>query len=314
MSLQTCFGPRAATVLALLALVAGPAGADEIKRSFDVGATGKLEIDSDVGSITIRTHSANRVEITVERLTRDSEDLKVDFRQDGPNVVVSGDLPSHSGRGNYRVRFDAVVPRGFDVDLNTAGGAIAIKELDGEVRAQTAGGSLSFGQMGGPVWGRTAGGSISLQDSRGDADLRTAGGSVDIGDVRGEVRVKTSGGSIQIGRVEGRVDADTSGGSIRVREAVGAVHASTSGGSIRAYISSQPTGDSELQTSGGTVSVELADGVGLDVDANGGNGGVHSDFPIGGSTSSERTLRGPLNGGGPRLYLRASGGVDIERR
>ena len=76
----------------------------------------------------------------------------------------------------------------------------------------------------------------------------------------------------------------------------------------------QPSGDSELETSGGTIRVELADGIALDVEANGGSGGVHSDFPIGGSTHSEHTLRGPLNGGGPRLYLRASGGIEIERR
>ena len=300
---------------ALLALVSAPASADVVERSFDVGATGKLEIDSDVGSISIKSHEANKVEIRVERLGRDSQDLKLDFAQDGSTVRVTGDLPER-GRGHHNldVRFEVSTPRGFDVDLRTAGGSIDIDDLDGEVRAQTAGGSLSLGRMGGPVWARTAGGSIDMRDSRGDADLSTAGGSIDIGDVAGQVRAKTAGGSIRVGHVDGTVDAHTSGGSVHVEEAVGAVRASTSGGSVSAYISQQPQGDSELETSGGRITVYLADGIALDVEADGGDGGVESDFPIGGKTSAEHSLRGALNGGGPRLLLSSTSGVSIERR
>jgi hypothetical protein len=41
---------------------------------------------------------------------------------------------------------------------------------------------------------------------------------------------------------------------------------------------------------------------------------VESDFPIDGRTSAEHSLRGPLNGGGPRLLLSSTSGVSIERR
>jgi DUF4097 and DUF4098 domain-containing protein YvlB len=304
---------RACGVLAALALVSASVRADTVEHAFDVSATGTLEIDTDVGSIRVRTSDAPRVEVRVERLNAKSQELKVDFSQQGDTVRVTGDLPSHEG-GNYQVRFDVTVPRTFSLDLQTSGGSVSVDDLDGEVRAQTAGGSLQFGRMGGRVWGRTAGGSIQLENSRGDADLNTAGGSIDVGDVSGAVRVKTAGGSIHIGRAEGTVDAHTSGGSVRIEESVGAVSASTSGGSIKAYISRQPTGDSELETSGGEVTVQLADGIGLNVEANGGDGGVRSDFPIDGRTESEHSLRGALGGGGPRLYVRSSSGVDIERR
>jgi len=304
---------RAGSLLAALVLVAGSARADVVEHSFDVSANGKLEIDTDVGSIKVRTGDAAKVEVRVERMNARSQELKLDFSQEGTTVRVTGDLPSHNN-GNYQVRFDVVVPRSFALDMQTSGGSITVDDLDGEVRAQTAGGSLVFGRMGGTVWGRTAGGSIELQDSRGDADLSTAGGSIEVGDVGGEVRVKTAGGSIRVGHVDGSVDAHTSGGSVRIDEAVGAVRAGTSGGSVKAYISRQPTADSELETSGGDVTVYLADGIALDVEANGGDGGVRSDFPIDGRTESEHSLRGPLNGGGPRLYLRSSSGVEILRR
>jgi DUF4097 and DUF4098 domain-containing protein YvlB len=300
--------------LAALVLISGPAAADVVERSFDVSPNGKLEIVSDVGSIDIRSHDANTVEIRVSRLTPRSEQLKLDFSTEGSTVRVKGDLPSDRNGGNYNVHFDVQVPRSFELDLTTAGGSISVDDLDGQVRAQTAGGSMDFGRMGGPVLARTAGGSIELRDSRADADLSTAGGSIEVGDVAGEVRAKTAGGSIRIGRVEGSVEAHTSGGNVHVDEAGGPVRASTSGGSVRAYISQQPSGDSELETSGGQVTVILADNIALDIDADGGDGGVHSDFPIDGETESEHSLRGALNGGGPRLSLRSSSGVQIRRR
>lgn len=303
------------SLFATLLLLSGGATADVIERSFDVGAQGKLEIDSDIGSIDIQSQDATKVEVRVTRQTADSQDLKVDFAQEGSTVRVTGDLPDHrNGNYHYNVRFQVKVPRGFAIDLRTAGGSIDVADLDGDVRAQTAGGSLSFGHMGGPIWARTAGGSIELRDARADADLGTSGGSIDVGDVGGEVRLKTAGGSIRVGHVDGSVDAHTSGGSVNIEESVGAVRASTSGGSVRAYISRQPQGDSELETSGGNITVYLADGIALDVEADGGDGGVESDFPIDGRTSSEHSLRGPLNGGGPRLLLSSTSGVNIQRR
>jgi hypothetical protein len=46
---------RAGSLLAALVLVAGSARADVVEHSFDVSPNGKLEIDTDVGSIKVRT-------------------------------------------------------------------------------------------------------------------------------------------------------------------------------------------------------------------------------------------------------------------
>src|SRR5678816_3239609 len=105
---------RVCGVLAAIALVSGSARADVVEHTFDVSATGTLEIDSDVGSIKVRTHDAPRVEVRVERLNQKSQDLKVDFSQQGDTVRVTGDLPSHQN-GNYQVRFEVMVPRTFSL-------------------------------------------------------------------------------------------------------------------------------------------------------------------------------------------------------
>jgi hypothetical protein len=94
-----------------------------------------------------------------------------------------------------------------------------------------------------------------------------------------------------------------------VREVRGAIDASTSGGTVRAYLSEQPAANCRLSSSGGSVEVFLAEGLALDLDAQASGGRVSSELPVAVSgTLSRDRLHGSLNGGGPELELRSSGG------
>ena len=105
------------------------------------------------------------------------------------------------------------------------------------------------------------------------------------------------------------MEVSTSGGSIRVNEVRGAIKASTSGGNITATISRQPERDCSLKTSGGGVTVHLADDIKVNVDARTSGGSVTCDLPITGVGLLGRSVvKGKINGGGPELYLRTSGG------
>jgi DUF4097 and DUF4098 domain-containing protein YvlB len=213
-----------------------------------------------------------------------------------------------------QVEYRVSVPREFSVDLRTYDSSIAVGDLKGEVDVRTSGGELSFGRIEGPVRGDTSGGSISLEASGGKAVLRTSGGGIRVNEVAGEVDASTSGGSIQIQRARGRVSAHTSGGSITVRESSGAVDASTSGGSVSASLTAQPNEPSRLSTSGGSITVELADTLRVDLDAATSGGGVSTDFFVIGATD-RHSLRAAINGGGPLLQLRTSGGgLHIQKR
>jgi hypothetical protein len=208
------------------------------------------------------------------------------------------------------------LPRRFDADVTTSGGAVAVEDLDGRVDARTSGGSISLAAISGPVMASTSGGSIRLRSSGGNADLRTSGGSIVIGDVEGTVNARTSGGSITIDRAAGPVVANTSGGSIEIEEVHGAIDAETSGGSVRAYLSEPPRADSSLRTSGGGITVVLADGIGVNLDARG-SGRVTSEFAVadGDADRDDDELVGTINGGGPMLKLRtAGGGIRVLRR
>ncbi|MEM9387198.1 MAG: DUF4097 family beta strand repeat-containing protein [Pseudomonadota bacterium] len=313
----------------------GVAHADVIERTFDVGVTGRLVLDSDVGAVEVESNDSGRVEVRVERDGRDADRFEVEFDQRGNEVRVRGELPGRRNWNNrdLEIEFRVSVPRGFEIEVNTSGGSIEVDDLDGDVDVNTAGGFIRMANMGGEVRARTAGGSIDLEESRGNARLNTAGGSISVRRAGGEVEAKTAGGSISIDDAGGSVNARTAGGSIRigasggdvvahtaggsvsVDDVYGSVDASTNGGSINARIRSQPSGNSELRTHGGSVTVSLAPGVAMDIDAYSSNSRVSSDFefPASAWDDDRAELRAALNGGGPELSIRASHRIRIKR-
>lgn len=295
---------------------------DTITKTFKVDEGGMLTIDTDRGIIHVESGKSDEVEIVIEREAKSEsarkyiEQLEFSFDQDGNSVRVDGEWKGermkkwNSWRSGLKIKITAHVPNRFNLNAKTSGGSIAVSDLDGDVEVRTSGGSLKLGDIQGTVVGHTSGGSITLEGGGGTADLSTSGGSITLGEVNGEVNATTSGGSIRIDRAQGSVDASTSGGSVVVNEVMGTVNASTSGGSITATITEQPTDDCRLTTSGGSVNVKLASGLRFDLDAKTSSGSrLRSDFDITSSgTIKKNEVRGSVNGGGPLLYLRTSGG------
>jgi len=320
---------------------------DQVRRSIPVNSSNRVVLHADWGAIKVQPGVARLAEVEVSfrgnprsraEFDRMMRDFSLDVSQVGSDIRFSGRFkdgwrPAPLGgwfwewfnhaqcRENRclafewlrQVEYRVSLPRELSVDLSTSGGSIAVGDLMGEVAARTSGGALSFGRIGGPVNGNTSGGSISLAGSRGKAVLHTSGGGITVEDAA-EVEASTSGGSVQVNRATGRVSAHTSGGSITIRETTGAVDASTSGGSVSAFLSAQPNESCRLSTSGGSINVELARNLRVDVDASTSGGSVSSDFPV--PTSGDgHNLRAAINGGGPLLHLRTSGGgIRIQKR
>lgn len=288
----------------LVATIGLFAGAEkDVKKSFNAGQGGTLTVDAARGSIQVKTGSGNDVDVQVlyriksgneKKLEKVLEDYKLEMDQSGDDVTVTLDKRDGSwwdGSNKLQVKFRIRVPEKYNVKLNTSGGSISVDDLEGKVKAKTSGGSLNFGNIDGNITGKTSGGSVTVGDCNGDVD------------------VHTSGGSLNLGAIMGDVDARTSGGSINVRAIAGNVVARTSGGSITAKLTKQPESDCELSTSGGTVTAYLAEGIGVHVDAKTSGGSVSTDFPVTVQGKiSKKSLNADINGGGPRLTLRTSGG------
>jgi hypothetical protein len=318
--------------LALVVAVAGAAyGSEEevVKKSFAVGPGGKLTLDTDLGSVEVRGTDTGTVEIAVHREVRHGDrekllrEFQLNFEQRGNEVIVTGDRERHGLHWlweniwhDLQVRFVISVPRAFEADVRTSGGDVVIADLGGRVAARTSGGDVAFDRIGGAVDARTSGGNVRVGVAGDRVEAHTSGGDVRIEEAKGSVLARTSGGDIVIERAGGDVDAHTSGGSITAADVAGALIAKTSGGSVTATITAQPASRCELTTSGGSVTVRLAAGIAVDVDAHASGGHVETDVPATVQGELGRSiLKAKVNGGGPELYLRTSGGsIHIQKR
>jgi hypothetical protein len=297
---------RLALLSILLLTAAGSASADisnTIRKGFNVPEGGTLTLDAGVGDIQI-VSGGSGVAVEIVRNAHTSSQAKanelfkqydIHLSQSGSNVEVKAnwlhEWKFFSFGDPIDVQYNVRVPSHYNVDLKTSGGDISVSSVTGSVDAHTSGGNVKLAMI------------------NGAANVHTSGGDIDVIGTNGTANVRTSGGSITIRHAGGEVKAHTSGGSIRVEEALGAIDASTSGGSINANFTVQPRGDSRLSTSGGNVTVSLPANVAVDLDAHTSGGDVVTDLPI---TTSERqtesTVVGKINGGGPQLVLRSSGG------
>lgn len=308
-SLVTCLAAAVATV------AGATAAADEpVQRTFEVDHGDRLVLDTDFGRVDVESWDRPSIEVFVER----PDDLELDFEQTDGVVTIRG--RKESGRWAFwdwkRVpHFRIQVPYRQNLELRTAGGDVTIDRVAGDVAARTSGGDVRLGEIDGPVRAKTSGGSVHIAAAH-ETVAETSGGSIRIGEATGGVAASTSGGSIQTETVAGDVSAKTSGGSIRVRGVHGAVQARTSGGSITAEFMAQPSGPSQLRTSGGNVTVYLPTDMAVDLMARTSGGRVSTDFPVTvtGDISAKNRLQTALNGGGPAMNLRTSGGSIRLRR
>lgn len=292
-----------------VSLMASMAVAETVERSFEAAAGGRFVLDADWGHVEVETWEQETVDIVVEH----ADKLELDFERHDDAVTVHAERKGRSiarwfGKEDSP-RFHVTVPRRFDLELVTAGGNIHIADLDGEANARTSGGRIKIDNVSGRIVGRTSGGSIHVESAGGPVKARTSGGSIRVGAAAGAVDAGTSGGSIRIGSAQGPTIARTSGGSIELASIAGSVEARTSGGSIRATLAGQPDGESSLRTVGGNITVGLAEGVALDIDARTTGGRVAAELANMESTRTDRsTLVAAVNGGGPAMTLRTTGG------
>ena len=306
---------------------------NHIEQSFQVTPGGRLTVDSDRGSIEVRTADRDQVDVKIEREVKRGkkwsveevlDDLAITFDHSDIGVTVRAKYSEKRRwrlsreRSRLQVKFLITVPRRYDVDLKTSGGGITVEDLEGEVQTRTSRDSLRIGRIKGPVWGRTASGSIEVEGAEGDADVKTAGGEITIGNVAGKVDARTAGGSIRIDTASGNINAKTYGGDITVEKVMGSINAKTFGGSAKAYISCQPKRDCSLEAIGGDVTAHLAEDISVDVEAQSTGDLVCTDVPVTvvaqGKMNGSR-LQGTVNDGGPLLKLRTLGGsVDLRKK
>ena len=253
--------------------------ATRVEKNLKLDPGGKLTVLSDAGSITVKGSATPGAHVV---LTSDKDDLESRFDlkfEELPGEVritmqKKESLTSWTGWfNNSKIGFEIQVPEKTTTDLQTGGGHVTVSSLQGDVTVETSGGH------------------ISIEKIAGNAKVETSGGHIETDGVDGNLSAETSGGHIEVRGATGRVDADTSGGHVEVSFAKG----NARGGRI--------------ESSGGSITVELDPTVDLDIDASTSGGSVRTDVPlkIVGKVSGS-SIRGTLGKGGETLRVHTSGG------
>jgi DUF4097 and DUF4098 domain-containing protein YvlB len=268
-----------------------------IEKSFEAEPGGILTLDSRVGTVDVQGWNKNEVHVKIEISGSDRYVDDVEFFMEGTagGVSIKAEVPRSSswfgtGTNRLNITYTINVPYEYDTDINTGGGGITISKLDGT------------------IIGKTSGGGIKGEELTGKIQLSTSGGRVQVSKIRGETVLKTSGGSINVDDMSGDLDARTSGGPIRLTVMDARIQARTSGGSVELNYRGENKGIT-LETSGGGIRVDLPENIRANVSAKTSGGSVTFDFPVTVQGSISRTsIEGTINGGGPDLRLRTSGG------
>lgn len=301
------------TLAALLALVPVAAHARierVVEKTFTVKPGELLKVETSGGSIRVQSADDNKVTVVAkQRIKANSEaeadelleDLTLTIEQDDDGVVAKSKYERRGwGSQPVQVDFTVTVPTRYNVWLRTSGGDVRVSDLDGYVDAHTSGGNIVLGKISREVEARTSGGNVALEEGMG------------------RVKLNTSGGNIRVERAAGDTDLGTSGGDIQIKSVEGTVHASTSGGNVSAGIAGALKGDCVLTTSGGQVRATVDRSAAFQLDASTSGGGVNAEgltITIDKGGAGKSRLSGKVNGGGPLLKLRSSGGnIVIETR
>jgi len=286
-----------------------------VEKTFTVQPGGWLKVETQGGDVRVRTSNDTTVKVVAkEQINAGSEgeadellkNLTLTIEQSGEGVTATSKYEkTFSGFhwGSWppvQVSFEVTVPTNYNVNLRTSGGDLTVDDLAGKVHARTSGGNVVLGKI------------------SGDIEAGTSGGDVKLVEGAATVKLNTSGGNISVERAVGATDLDTSGGDIKIGSVENTLHASTSGGNVSAGIVGALKGDCVLGTSGGRVRVKVDKGAAFELDASTSGGDVEADgltITIEHGGAGRSRLAGKVNGGGPLLRLRSSGGdIVVETR
>lgn len=124
------------------------------------------------------------------------------------------------------------------------------------------------------------------------------------------VDAETTNGSVTVDGVEGRMDLQAVNGSIRLREVAGDVRAETSNGSVSAVLSGTSWRGNflDMETSNGSVTLDLPRGFNAQLETGTVNGGMNIDFPVTVHGTIGRRITTRLGNGGPRVRAMTTNG------
>jgi DUF4097 and DUF4098 domain-containing protein YvlB len=238
---------------------------DKVKKEIETEPGRTLDIELTTGgSIEVTGWDKNLVSI-VAHIRGDKEDYYIDVDERSSGIKVEVSYEGRHDRHNGGVSVDVQVPKKYNLELETMGGDIMLKEIEGSFSGETMGGEIELYHLKGEANLTTMGGEIRVEDCDLDGQVKTMGGEISLRDVIGDLDASTMGGEVSYRNVKRRderndareVKISTMGGEIEVDDAPGGANVSTMGGEIRIRSAKKFI---KAKTMGGEIKIDKIDG------------------------------------------------------
>ena len=191
------------------------------------------------------------------------------------------EVPHQSGflwRGGSGVDVTVRLPEGALADLETVSGSVGADGHLGAVTVRTTSGDISLGPVDGDFVSHSTSGDITVGPVVGDADISTTSGSVRCGAVSRAAQVKTASGDVVVESAGHRLIAETTSGDVTVDQLADGCEMKTTSGDLR--IRRLLAGKAELKTISGDVTIGVARGTAVMIDAESLSGSLSSEIEL----------------------------------
>jgi len=286
-----------------------------MEHTFTTPAPVHLVVHNEVGHVAVSAEPTETTTVRLEAETPDAEALveraEVDCRPRGDTHYVVVKIPRWGGIRFLRrngVRITVVVPEASEVAATTASADIEVTGTVGRADLSTANGEASADDVAGDVVAKTASGAITLGDVGGELRVHTSSGDLRCSRVGGRTLFTSASGDVEIGAAGGRVEVKTASGRARLGDLSAGARIDGVSGDVR--VLGIQGGHLRVRLVSGSISVGVAEGVDLHVDAETVSGRVSSDIPLDEAPPRQRSEEGAK----VEISVRSvSGSIEIER-
>lgn len=286
-----------------------------VERRFEVPGAAVLNLDTFTGAVRIKEDPDAKV---IEVVVIQTADVATEAAMDARLVPLTLEMSQHNSTVSVSARYaksvgwswkswspvilayEIRVPRRCDVQINTHDGAIVIGSLEGRVVLGNESGNIFTGEIIGPVTAHSLTGEIAITAASGATDLSTRTSNIAIGRAFGPTRISSQGGYI---------DVQQAGGELVIR-----------GDSSSAQVGFAPQFKpaADIAVSGGEVMLVMENNRMCTLDLRSsffGKVSVRGELPLTVTNGAvgRSSLEATVNGGGPRISARASGGNVVVR-
>jgi putative adhesin/cell wall-active antibiotic response 4TMS protein YvqF len=204
-----------------------------------------------------------------------------------------------------------------DVSVTTLYASAVLESITGDVTITNSNASTTLRTIGGKVQVTNKYGHVDVQDVKGDAAIENRYSAVNAERIGGRLKIEGRNNSVDIDQVNGSLEVETSYKTLSVRNAKGTMTLSNRHGDVDIELDGQPRSDVTVNAQYSDVTIAMPANSTFQLDGRTRYGNVDSSFDgVSVNTSGrEKTVRGQVGQGGPRISIETDhGNIRLEKR